>query len=80
MATRNYGLGSRDMKFAAGLLLSKLDISFSSRSGIGDRGNLFVDWANAQEVNTVRDSATGHRWRSVSPTKDCGIQVSELIY
>ena len=112
MASRNFGLGSRDMKFAAGLLLSKLDISFSSRSGIGDRWNVFVDWAKPQgvnkmekidralvvryggylqtlvakgdmkpataqvyvsAVNTVMDNATGHRWESVSPTKDCGI-------
>ncbi|MFZ4703512.1 MAG: integrase domain-containing protein [Candidatus Methylumidiphilus sp.] len=53
MAARNFGLGSRDMKFAAGLLLAKLDISFSSREGIGDRWNLFVDWAKLQGINKM---------------------------
>jgi hypothetical protein len=60
MATRNYGLGSRDMKFAARLLLSKLDISFSSRSGIGDRWNVFVDWAKPQGVGYLAQLGKCH--------------------
>jgi len=51
--SRNFGLGSRDMKYAAALLLSKLDISFSSRQGIADRWNGFVDWAKPQGVNKM---------------------------
>jgi hypothetical protein len=53
MASRNFGLGSRDIKFAVGLLLSKLDVSFSFRTGIADRWNVFVDWAKPQGINKM---------------------------
>jgi len=53
MASRNFGLRSRDMKVAVRMMLSTLDISFSSRAGIGDRWNVFVDWAKPQGVNKM---------------------------
>lgn len=53
MAIRNYGLGSRDMKFAAGLLLAKLDMSFGTRACVADRWAVFVDWAKPQGVNKM---------------------------
>jgi|GEM_PF-778748 len=49
MATLNYGLGSRDMKFAARRLLCKSGFS----AGIAGHWNAFVDWAKPQGINKM---------------------------
>lgn len=75
MASRNFGIGSRDMKFAAGLLLAKLELSFSSRQSLSERWNGFVDWAKPQGINKMEkiDKALVIRYgRALQANVECG--------
>jgi site-specific recombinase XerC len=112
-ATRNYGIGSRNLLRAGRIFSHQSTKAFSTRGTLADRWKVFTEWLKHEHsiskmenitakhvvqyglhlrirvekgdlqsstaqlyisaINSILKMATCGEWRSISPTKDCGI-------